>query len=303
MPVDPMAGTRQKPRAFDPPPPGLRMDPRPQILVFDSGLGGLTVLAEIRKSRPDAALVYAADDAAFPYGRLPEPVLVARVERVVGALIAAHQPDLVCIACNTASTLVLAPLRRRFPALPFVGTVPAIKPAAKASVSKMISVLATPATVAREYTRELIREFAAGYAVELVGARDLARLAESFMQGETVSDQAIAREIAPCFQTSRTGRTDTIVLACTHYPLLIERLQALAPWPVTWIDPAPAIARRVDQVLREAGKASQAEPEAPQPLIDAYFTSGGLLQPSLELALRGRGLTAVRSTPLPLAPD
>jgi glutamate racemase len=302
MPVDLLAGTRQKPRGFGPPPQGLTVNRQPKILVFDSGLGGLTVLAEIKRTRPDAAIVYAADDAAFPYGRLPEPILIARVETVIGALIASHRPDLVCIACNTASTLALAPLRRRFPAVPFVGTVPAIKPAAQASVSKMISVLATPATVARDYTRDLIREFAAGCSIELVGAQNLAGLAESFMQGEPVCDQAIASEIAPCFKHGAQGRTDTIVLACTHYPLLVERLRALAPWPVTFIDPAPAIARRVDQVLREAGKPSDT-PAAAGRLIPAYFTGGGQLQPALESALRGRGIAAVRSPPLPLASD
>ncbi len=303
MPVNLLAGTRQALCQFNHPPPGLTMLEAPKILVFDSGLGGLTVLDEIRKNRPDTQLVYAADDAAFPYGRLPEPVLIARVEMVIGTLIAAHRPDLVCIACNTASTLALAPLRHRFPATPFVGTVPAIKPAAQASVSKMISVLATPATVTRDYTHDLIREFAAGCAVELVGAKVLARLAESYMQGEPVSDRAIKAEIAPCFLQGAGARTDTIVLACTHYPLLLDRLRALAPWPVTWIDPAPAIARRVDQVLRDAGKARRSPGLAAGAPIAAYFTGGGELPPSLGTALRARGLNAVRSVPLPLASD
>ncbi len=135
--------------------------PVPTILIFDSGLGGLTVFAEVLKARPDARYVYAADDAGFPYGRLSEEALVARVLAVMDRLIGAHAPDLVVIACNTASTLVLPHLRARF-AVPFVGTVPAIKPAAQVSLTKRITVLATPGTVARDYTRDLIETYAAG---------------------------------------------------------------------------------------------------------------------------------------------
>ena len=226
--------------------------PVPKILVFDSGLGGLTVLAEVAKARPDARLFYVADDAGFPYGAWSEPALVARVVAVLGDLIAEIAPDAVVIACNTASTLVLPDLRAAFPGLPFVGTVPAIKPAAAQSRSKMISVLATPGTVARDYTRALIDSFAADCAVTLVGSTRLASLAEAVMAGAAVADEAIATEIAPCF-VRRDGRaTDAVVLACTHYPLLLARFARLAPWPVAWIDPAPAIARRVDHVLSEA---------------------------------------------------
>jgi glutamate racemase len=128
----------------------------PKILVFDSGLGGLTVYREIARLRPKADCIYLADDAQFPYGALSEAGLVSRAQAVLNAAIAEYAPDLVVIACNTASTLVLPPLRAAYPALPFVGTVPAIKPAAERSRSQMISVLATPGTVARDYTRTLI---------------------------------------------------------------------------------------------------------------------------------------------------
>src|SRR5262249_41122907 len=143
------------------------------ILVFDSGLGGLTVFREAIKTRPDACFVYAADDAFFPYGRQEEPRLIARVLDVMGALIAAHRSDLVVIACNTASTIVLPQLRERFK-VPFVGTVPAIKPACASSSSKLVTVLGTEATVKREYTRKLIAEHGNGCAVTLVGSPRLA---------------------------------------------------------------------------------------------------------------------------------
>jgi glutamate racemase len=228
----------------------------PTILVFDSGLGGLTVLREIVAARPDAHYVYVADDAFFPYGHHGEDEIIARVVPLVGELIAAHKPDLVVIACNTASTLVMSHLRAAYE-VPFVGTVPAIKPACAQSRTKRVSVLGTNGTVQREYTRALIRDFAQDCEVTLVGSAKLASLAESALSGKAVSDEAIAAEIAPCFvgeAADKSGRTDTIVLACTHYPLLLDRLTRLAPWPVDWIDPAPAIARRVSDLLGPPGK-------------------------------------------------
>jgi glutamate racemase len=221
------------------------------ILVLDSGLGGLTVLREIVKARPDARYLYVADDAFFPYGHHSEEQIIARVVPLTGELIDAHAPDLVVIACNTASTLVLSHLRAEYQ-VPFVGTVPAIKPACARSRTKRVSVLGTRGTVKREYTQGLIRDFAQGCEVTLVGSANLAALAEAALNGVAVDDQAIAAEIAPCFvedEGCNPVRTDTVVMACTHYPLLVDRLVALAPWPVDWIDPAPAIARRVVDLL------------------------------------------------------
>jgi glutamate racemase len=227
----------------------------PTILVFDSGLGGLTVLREIVRARPGAHYAYVADDAFFPYGHHGEDEIIARVVPLIGELIAAHRPDLVVIACNTASTLVMSYLREAY-TVPFVGTVPAIKPACASSKTRRVSVLGTKGTVKREYTRALIRDFAQGCDVTLVGSADLAALAEKALSGEAVSDAAIAAELAPCFVgngASDPDRTDTVVLACTHYPLLMDRLVSLAPWPVDWIDPAPAIARRVSDLLGPPG--------------------------------------------------
>lgn len=223
--------------------------------MFDSGLGGLTVLREIVAARPDAHYVYVADDAFFPYGHHGEAEIIARVVPLVGELIERHAPDLVTIACNTASTLVMAQLRAAYD-VPFVGTVPAIKPACASSKTKRVSVLGTKGTVKREYTHGLIRDFAQGCEVTLVGSPELATLAEAALSGETVSDADIEAEIAPCFvgaASETSARTDTIVLACTHYPLLLERLAKLAPWPVDWVDPAPAIARRVVDLIGKPG--------------------------------------------------
>lgn len=223
------------------------MAPREKILMFDSGLGGLTVYREVAAARPQADYVYVADDAAFPYGAIEEAALVTRVVALMGELIEAHRPDLVVIPCNTASTIVLPDLRKSFP-LPFVGTVPAIKPACAASVTRRVSVLGTEATVRREYTRALIRDYAGDCRVTLVGSKHLAGYAEDDLAGVPVSDAALGEEIAPAF-VDDGRRTDTVVLACTHYPLLLERLRKLAAWPVNFIDPAPAIARRVGDLL------------------------------------------------------
>jgi glutamate racemase len=271
----------------------------PKILVFDSGLGGLTVYREIARLRPDADYTYLADDAAFPYGALSEDSLVARVRAVLGAAIAEHAPDIVVIACNTASTLVLPPLRATYPAPPFVGTVPAVKPAAERSRSQMISVLATPGTVARDYTRTLIATHAGHCRVTLVGSQILASIAETEMKGEPVDENAIAGEIAACFVSEGTIRTDTIVLACTHYPLLQDYFMRLAPWPVEWIDPAPAIARRVDGVLSEKFVSRSANRTAREGR--ALFTSGRRPPGALEKALLKLGLTALDCAPMPLA--
>jgi glutamate racemase len=230
----------------------------PTILVFDSGLGGLTVLREIVGARPDAHYVYVADDAFFPYGHHSEEQIIHRVVPLVGTLIETHAPDLVVIACNTASTLVMSHLRDAYQ-IPFVGTVPAIKPACASSKTKRVSVLGTRGTVKREYTRKLIYDFSQGCEVTLVGSAELASLAESALRGNEVSDQAIAAELAPCFvghDASDATRTDTVVLACTHYPLLLDRFITLASWSVDWIDPAPAIARRVADLLGPPSGAS-----------------------------------------------
>ncbi len=253
----------------------------PTVLVFDSGLGGLTVYREVAAALPGARFVYVADDAGFPYGNLAEGALVARVTGVIGAAIAEHVPDLVVVACNTASTMALTELRARF-SVPFVGTVPAIKPACAQSKTRRVAVLGTQATVSREYTRALIREYAAGCDVVLVGSSHLAGFAEAELAGAPAADTAIKAEIAGCFVDTDGRRTDTVVLACTHYPLLTARFRAVAPWPVDWLDPAPAIARRAADLMRERPKT-----DAPPPRI--VFTSGRAPSPVLAAALAKYG--------------
>ncbi|WP_035831479.1 glutamate racemase [Kaistia adipata] len=256
-----------------------------RLLVFDSGIGGLSVLREIRRQLPSAEIAYVADDAAFPYGDWEAGPLSDHIVALMGQLIERHRPDAVVIACNTASTLVLPPLRARH-AIPFIGTVPAIKPAAERSKSGVVGVLATPGTMKRDYTRELIRSFANGCHIRLVGSSELAPLAEAVMRGESVADAAIRTEIEPAFIEVDGRRTDTIVLACTHYPFLIDRLERVAPWPVEWIDPAEAIARRVLSVLKLAREADG----VPMRPGRAFLTSGHAWPRQLAPVLAGMGL-------------
>lgn len=227
----------------------LVTDERP-VLVFDSGIGGLTVLRELRVMMPDRRFVYIADDAGFPYGDWEEEALRARIVELFGKFIAGYDPEIAVIACNTASTLVLDDLRRAYPAVPFVGTVPAIKPAAERTSSGLVSVLATPGTVKRAYTRDLIQSFATQCHVRLVGADRLARVAEAHIRGEKIDEALVVEQIAPCFVEKDGERTDIVVLACTHYPFLANVFRRLAPWPVDWLDPAEAIARRTVSLLQ-----------------------------------------------------
>ena len=234
---------------------------KPRILLFDSGMGGLTVASAVAKQLPDAHLVYSADNAGFPYGAWKEQDLSARIVKVLGALIARVKPDVVVIACNTASTIAMKELRETYP-VPFVGTVPAIKPAAAMTKSGIIGVLATPGTVNREYTHSLIHTYAFHCKVFLHGAPRLAEIAEQKLRGHKVDMDELRNEIMPVYRKRDGGRTDVVVLGCTHYPLLVDEINEVAPWPVTFIDPAPAIARRVADVAEET-KLQPANDDAP----------------------------------------
>ena len=248
------------------------MNRPPRILLFDSGLGGLTVARAVRALLPDAHYLYGADVAAFPYGAWDEPLLVERIVAVMARLIAEARPDVVVVACNTASTLALARLRAAF-TVPFVGTVPAIKPAAGQTASRIIGVLATPGTVNREYTRALIDTYAYHCTVVLHGTPRLAAMAEAKLRGDAPDPAAVRQEILPVFRRRNGRQTDTVVLGCTHYPLLLPELEAASPWPVAFIDPAPAIARRVASVVAGLELSAEAGSGA-APDGTVFLTSG-----------------------------
>jgi glutamate racemase len=260
------------------------MTDRP-VLMFDSGIGGLTVLREARVLMPERRFVYVADDAGFPYGDWEEDALKRRIVDLFGDLLERHKPEIAVIPCNTASTLVLSDLRAAFPGTPFVGTVPAIKPVAERTRSGLVSVLATPGTVRRAYTRDLIQSFANECHVRLVGSQNLARMAEAYIRGASLGDAAVLSEIEPCFVEQNGQRTDIVVLACTHYPFLTNQFRRLAPWPVDWLDPAEAIARRALSLI---GPNGGTEPEHDPDI--AIFTSGNPDFPTRRL-MQGFGLS------------
>ncbi|HKM16093.1 MAG TPA: glutamate racemase [Marinospirillum sp.] len=231
------------------------------ILVFDSGVGGLSIVQALRERMPSLPLIYACDNAAFPYGQKPEAWLKQRVYAVVSGLVEAIQPCLIIIACNTASTLTLPELRQHFN-LPIVGVVPAIKPAALITRSRQMGLLATCGTVNRPYTQQLINEFAADCNIIKVGSNRLVELAEVFLAGGQVADKDLLEILQPLLAEPRL---DTVILGCTHFPLLQAQLAKVAeqagaaPWQ--WINSGAAIARRVVQLLDDAGYANPSSPE------------------------------------------
>jgi len=224
---------------------------RPVILAADSGLGGLTIVSEIRHALPQARLVYLCDNAFFPYGTRPDAELLAHFLDVMSRAIARVQPDLIVTACNTISTICLPQLRAAT-TIPVVGVVPAVKPAAQRSRRKIIGVLATPATVDRPYTDDLIQRHAADCTVLKIGSAELVEMAEEKLLGHAVDRNRLRRILSPFFDRPADTQPDIVVLACTHFPLLREELQAAGPADVAWIDSGAAVARRVVEVLPPA---------------------------------------------------
>lgn len=220
----------------------------PKILIFDSGVGGLSILDEIRRLTPWCELVYASDNAAFPYGTKEEMQLVDRVDRALRHLVRREQPDILVVACNSASTLALPHIRSHFER-PVVGVVPAIKPAAGLTRTGVIGLLATPGTANRSYTQRLINEFASGCDVIKVGSSRLVELAEQHLREEAVSHDELIEITAPLFRATKKGEADVVVLACTHFPLIRGLLAGVAPRSLAWIDSGSAIARRVASLL------------------------------------------------------
>lgn len=223
-------------------------DPRP-ILFFDSGVGGLSIVAPARHAVPDAQFVYVADSAGFPYGTRSEAEIAGRVPALLGRLAERYRPRLIVIACNTASTIALAAVRAALD-LPIVGTVPAIKPAAEQSVTRTIGVLGTAATVRQAYVDDLAARFADDCRVIRHGSAELVTLAEAKLRGEDVAIDDVRAAIAPLLDASGGDAIDTIVLACTHFPLLREELAAAIGRPVTLVDGGPGIARRIADLTR-----------------------------------------------------
>ncbi|WP_419807635.1 glutamate racemase [Sphingomonas sp.] len=252
------------------------------ILFFDSGVGGLSVVAPARALLPHMPVVYAADSAGFPYGTRTEAEIAGRVPALLGRLVERYRPRLVVIACNTASTIALAAVRAALD-LPVVGTVPAIRPAAALSRTRTIGVLGTEATVRQPYVDDLAARFAADCVVLRHGSAALVELAEDALAGAIPPPERIAAELDGLFGQPGGDRIDVIVNACTHFPLLAPDLLAVAPAGMTFVDGGPGIARRVAHLTQD-----QDWPDVPPP-PRLVFTRLGAREAAIGATLAARG--------------
>ena len=262
------------------------MDTTAPILFFDSGVGGLSVLGPTLEILPNAPIVYAADSSGYPYGTKSDAELASRVPALLGRLVERYRPRLAVIACNTASPIALDHVRSALD-LPVVGTVPAIKPAAEMTKSGVIGVLGTEATIRQPYLDDLAQSFAKHCTVLRHGSPELVALAEAKLAGDLVSVEEVRAAALPLFEQDRGADIDTVVLACTHFPLLGDELAQAFP-ALTWVDGGAGIARRIQYLTRE-----QPWP-ADYPGGIAVFT-GGPPRHALLLALAEYGLDEVRS--------
>lgn len=219
----------------------------PRVVVFDSGVGGLSVLDALQRQLPGHQYYFVSDNAGFPYGTRSEYSLTQRVHKVLRQIMPHLQPDLLVVACNSASTVVLPSLRESYET-PLVGVVPAIKPAAALSKTGVIGLLATPATVQREYTHRLVREFAPNCRVEMHGSGELVEIAERAIRGVAPGPMQMQQALQPLIDRC-SEEVDTLVLACTHFPLIKQWIEPYFPSVQHWVEPADAIARRVESLL------------------------------------------------------
>ena len=253
------------------------MDASSPVLLFDSGVGGLSVLGAVRKALPDAPIIYAADNGGLPYGPKSEAEVAARVCGLLGRMSERFRPRLISIACNTASTIALGMVRDVL-AVPIVGTVPAIKPAAELTRTGTIGLLGTAATIRQGYVDRLEAEFASDKRLLRFAAPELVDAAEAKLRGQAVDPAVFARAAAGLRDQAGGAQIDTVVLACTHFPLLAKELAAAFGPDVRFVDGAAGIARRIVH-LTEGQTFARTAPDF------ALFTRAddelGLLAPAL----------------------
>lgn len=280
---------------------------RTRVGVFDSGVGGLSVLQAIARRLPQAVLSYCSDNDFHPYGTKPDAMVADRTLAVCQEFVRRSNLDILVVACNTASTVALSSLRSHL-SVPVVGVVPAIKPAAGATRSGIIGLLATPATVKRPYVDDLVEQFAKNCRVVRVGSSALVSIAESKARGGSVDIAAVKKEISDLFVTSDSSdrvdvtaaRLDTVVLGCTHFPLIVDELEAAAPWHVAWLDSGEAVATRVVQLVAELSLNASSEvplAEAADESV-AWVTRIDAETTALHSIFARFGLTTVASLPV-----
>lgn len=257
----------------------------PKVLIFDSGVGGLSVYREIEMRLPQLSYTYLFDNAAYPYGELDQQVLLQRVERLITGLVEQEGFDIVVIACNTASTIVLPTLRSKL-SIPVVGVVPAIKPASSIA-NKAVGLIATPATVTRQYTHDLIRSFSADKNVELLGSTRLVDMAEEKLRGRAIDLQELQNILSPLI-----SHIDVAVLGCTHFPLIRDEIQQVLGKDVLLVDSGEAIARRVKSLLGIEGSVCSENKHT------IYSSAPAWEESALNERLEQLGFSAIRPYPL-----
>ena len=250
-----------------------------QLLIFDSGVGGLSIFQEVIKQSHNVNCYYLSDNAYFPYGELGETELIERLTSLLTEFIAKHPVDMIIIACNSASTVALQTLRQYF-SVPVVGVVPAIKPASLSTTNGVIGLVATPATIERDYTKQLVNEFAAEKTVLNIGSTMLVRLAEQKLQGITVEQRCLQQVFEPWL--SMAVQPDTLVLGCTHFPLLKSEINDCFGGRVNLVDSGQAIANRVAALLATDNREHAAS-------YDAFYTQQDEKQLSLKSAFMNTG--------------
>ncbi|MEH6756723.1 MAG: glutamate racemase [Parasphingorhabdus sp.] len=240
------------------------------LLFFDTGVGGLSILREAQKLVPNAPIVYAADYSGMPYGMKSDAELSTRIPLLLGRLVERYKPQLVTIACNTASTIALDVVRSVLD-IPVVGTVPAVKPASLLTETGVIGLLGTRATIRQPYVDRLAAEFAADKTLIRFGAPDLVHAAEAKLRGEIVDQHIIDNAVAGLTSQENGQDIDTVILACTHFPLLQDELQKSFTRDIKFIDGSQGIARRIAYLT-----SGTIWPEMPENGI--FVTSGPLAQ-------------------------
>lgn len=244
----------------------------PSIGVFDSGIGGLSVLRHIVQLMPHEQMLYFADSGFAPYGEKPESVIVERTLSIAEFLLAQGAKALV-VACNTATAASIRALRERYPELPVVGVEPGLKPAAAATVSQTVGVLATERTLTSEKFQLLREQIEAAAGVRFI-LQPCPGLAHQVEKGKLQSDETqrlLRRYVTPLLEQG----ADTLVLGCTHYPFVqpaIEDLVRQARASVTIIDTGDAVARQLQRLLARHGKSAPAQQ---QPALHGYTTGSG----------------------------
>jgi glutamate racemase len=250
-----------------------------QLLIFDSGVGGLSIFQEVIKHSNNVNCYYLSDNAYFPYGELGEKQLISRLTELLDKFVKMYPVDMIVIACNSASTVALKALRLHF-SIPVIGVVPAIKPASLKTRNNVIGLVATPATIKRNYTKQLVNEFAPDKRVLKLGSTELVRIAEEKLQGKLVDKEKLRNIFLPWLNLAL--QPDTLVLGCTHFPLLKLEISECFDSKVNLVDSGEAIAKRVALLLG-------ADKTAQKLNYDAFYTLQETKQLLLENAFLNVG--------------